>query len=157
MYRARAKLAGLVLLCGTLLYGTAVVAAPKSASPPVDPKEQLDQFLIREKIEFENQAHSFFDKLVDAGCKPEDALRWTRMALFVDPVWNLSELTGMVEEQMQTDATHQVIQDEVEKRIHLRAAELKVDLGDLPATLATPGAKPGPAKPKTKPNKVQGK
>ena len=140
----------LLLACGMLallLAESPLLAAPPS--PPADPLEELQRWLTQEKIEFDEAAMSFAQKLMDAGCKPDDALRWTRLALFADESWNLAELSGVIEEQLLAGATRQVVEAEVEKRIAARAKELRVDLSGFGSSAGAAGGKgkpPAPAK-----------
>ncbi|MBM4321592.1 MAG: hypothetical protein FJ125_17025, partial [Deltaproteobacteria bacterium] len=69
---------GCLLAC-LLAAGSLSAAKPQ---PPADPHEELDRWLIQEKIEFDEAAISFYHKMLEAGCTPAAALRWTRLALF---------------------------------------------------------------------------
>ncbi len=123
-----------------------LLSTPAGAEPAKDPQGQLEQYAAAKKIDFPEQAVSFFQKLVDAGCSPESAYRWVRMALFADEDWNLSDLAGMVEVQLLEGATRQVVEAEVEKRIAARAKEMDADLARFPAAFAAGDADAAPAK-----------
>lgn len=127
----------LVAVLAALLLLLALPALCGAEDPPggSDPRATLEEWLRAEKIEYEDPALSFFLKLQDAGCTPSQAYRWTRMALFADPSWNLSELSGAVEMQMIEGATRQVVEGDVERRVLARAKELETKMAGFEATL----------------------
>ncbi len=137
------RLATVLATCLLLL---ALPTASRAADPKPggdDPRATLEEWLKAEKIEYEEPSLSFFMKLQDAGCSPSQAYRWVRMALFADPSWNLSDLSGMIEMQMIEGATRQVVEDEVERRVLARAKELETKMAGFEAALRAPvgGAK----------------
>ena len=125
-----------------LLTAALTLSLPAAAESPADPQGSLEQYVAAQKVDHPEQALSFYLKLLDAGCSPQEAYRWARMALFADEDWNLSDLVGMIEVQLLEGATRQVVEGEVEKRIVARAKEMDVDLGRFPAHLAADGAPP---------------
>ena len=106
---------------------------PKGKTGPADPRESLEEWLLAEKIDNEDAAISFYLKMLDAGCRPGEAYRWTRMALYTDRDWNLAELAAVVEMQLLEGATRQVVEGDIEHEIRAHAAEMETDLSGFAA------------------------
>ncbi len=116
------------LWIAALVTGFLLARAPAMADTDQDYQAKLEEYLHTNDIDHQEAAVSFYQKMVDAGCKPSQAYRWTRMALFADKDWNLADLVGVVEMQLLEGATRQVVEDAIEKKIRERAGEMEVDL-----------------------------